>query len=281
MLAVIVALTTLGSGCEYARKVIAKDKLNQGAIRYNQGQNKLAQEFFKDASETDPTNPITWLYLGATLVKDYKKEVDTAKQKEIANQALEVYKKALSLSTNNCQATDNALSYMATIYDDLNNVEEWHKTMENRATNQCTKPELQAQSYYSIGQKYWKCSYDQTTRYQDKTLTATDPFHYRSFEARADYAAEAQADRQKAATCVTKGFENFEKALKLDPEYVDVMYYKGLLYREQQKLTKEDAKRKELDKIAVKIAADASALQKKKEAAAALKREQEQVAPKS
>lgn len=277
MLAVIVALTTLGSGCEYARKVIAKDKLNQGAIRYNQGQNKQAQEFFKDASETDPANPITWLYLGATLVKDYKKEIDDAKKKDIANQALGVYQKALSLSANNCVATDNALSYMATIYDDLNNVEEWLKTMENRATNQCTKDELKAQSYYSIGQKYWKCSYDQTTRYQDKALIATDPFHYRKM----DYAAEAVSDRQKAEACVAKGFENFEKALRLDPEYVDVLYYKGLLYREQQKLTKEDAKRKELDKIAVKIAAEASALQKKKEAAAALKREQEQAAPKS
>jgi outer membrane protein assembly factor BamE (lipoprotein component of BamABCDE complex) len=31
------ALALLNSGCEYARKVIAKDQLNQGAILYNQG----------------------------------------------------------------------------------------------------------------------------------------------------------------------------------------------------------------------------------------------------
>ena len=36
-IALIAALATLGSGCEYARKVIAKDKLNQGAIEYNKG----------------------------------------------------------------------------------------------------------------------------------------------------------------------------------------------------------------------------------------------------
>lgn len=276
----IVALTVLASGCQYARTVLAKDKVNQGAIKYNQGNNKDAQVFFKDATETDPSYTVAWLYYGATLVKDYKKEIDEAKKKEIANHALDVYKKALSLSNGNCVAIDNALSYMATIYDDLRDFESWRKTMEDRATNECTKKEAKAQSYYSIGVKYWQCSYDQTTRYQDKEKAAKDPFHFRSFEARADYAAEAQADRQKAENCVTKGLENLEKAMAIDPEYVDAMFYKGLLYRERQKLTKEEAKRKELDKMAVKIAEEASALQKKKEAAAAQAREQQQAAPK-
>lgn len=45
MLAVIVALTMLGSGCQYAKTVLAKDKVNQGAIKYNQGHNKEAQDF--------------------------------------------------------------------------------------------------------------------------------------------------------------------------------------------------------------------------------------------
>lgn len=273
MLAVIVALTMLGSGCQYAKTVLAKDKVNQGAIKYNQGHNKEAQDFFKDATETDPAYTVAWLYYGATLVKDYKKEIDEAKKKEIATHALEVYNKALTLAKNNCVAVDNALSYMATIYDDLNDVEHWRQTMEERATNSCTKKEAQAQSYYSIGVKYWQCSYDETTRYQDKL--AKDPFHYRNM----DYAA-ALPDKQKAEACVAKGFENLEKAMRIDPEYVEAMFYKGLLYREQQKLTKEEAKRKELGQMAEKIAKDASALQKQKEAAAAQKQEQEQAAPK-
>src|SRR5262245_1858721 len=94
MLVVIVALATLGSGCQYARTVLAKDKVNQGAIKYNQGRNKEAQEYFKDATETDPTYTMAWLYYGATLVKDYKKELDDAKKKEGAHRALEVYKRA-------------------------------------------------------------------------------------------------------------------------------------------------------------------------------------------
>ena len=176
-LAAIVALTTLGSGCEYVRKVIAKDKLNQGAIEYNRGNTAGAQEFFKDASETDPNNPVTWLYLGATLVKDYKKETDDAKKKDIANKALDVYKKAMKLASENCVVVDNALSYIAVIHDDMNDFEEWRKTMEERATSECTtKKEIKAQSYYSIGVRYWQRAYDQTTRYQNKVELARRSF---------------------------------------------------------------------------------------------------------
>jgi tetratricopeptide (TPR) repeat protein len=231
-------------------------------IEYNKGNYRNAQEFFKDASETDPNNPVTWLYLGATLVKDYKKEIDDAKKKELANKALEDYQTALSLASNNCVIVDNALSYIAVIHDDMKNNEEWRKTMELRATNQCMKKETRAQSFYGLGVNYWTCSYDQTTRYQDKALFNSDQFHYRKM----DYSPEALADRQKAQACVTKGFEYFEKALEIDPEYTQAMFYKGLLYRELQKLVKEEAKRKEFEQSALKIAADATTLQRKKEA---------------
>jgi len=277
MLAAIVALTTLGSGCDYIRKVIAKDKVNQGAIQYNQGHFRQAQEFFKEATETDPSYTIAWLYLGATLVKDYQKELDDAKKKEMAGRALDVYKKALSLSGENCGNVDNALSYIAVIYDDMNNEEEWRNTMQERATNKCTKKDAQAQAYYSIGVKYWQCSSTQTNRYADKALLAREPFHYRKM----DYAAEALSDRQKAETCVAKGLESFEKAMQIDPEYVEAMYYKALLYRQRQMLTKEAAKHKELGEIAAKITNDATALQKQKEAIAAQQKAQEQAAPKS
>lgn len=276
-LGAIVALTMLGSGCEYARKVIAKDKLNQGMIEYNKGNYKNAQEFFKDASETDPNNPTTWLCLGATKVKDYKREIDDAKKKDLANQALEVYQKALSLANNNCSTVDNALSYIAVIHDDMRNTDEWRKVMEERATNQCIKKESQSQSYYGIGVNYWQCSYDQTTRYQDKTMFSNDAFHYRKM----DYSPEALTDRQKAQTCVTKGFEYLEKALQIEPEYTQAMFYKGMLYRELQKLVKEEAKRKEFEQMAIKIADEATAMQKKIEAAAAEQKAREQAAPTS
>ncbi|HEY6404432.1 MAG TPA: hypothetical protein VI479_23640, partial [Blastocatellia bacterium] len=78
-----------------------------------------------------------------------------------------------------------------------------------------------------------------------------------------------------------KGFEYLEKALAVDPEYTQAMYYKALLYRERQKLTKEEPKRKEFEQMADKISADASALDKKREAEAARAKAQEATAPTS
>ncbi len=274
-LASIVALAMSGSGCEYARKVIAKDKLNQGALKYNKGEYKEAQEFFRSASETDPSNSVALLYLGATLVKDYNKETDEAKQKEIANEALRTYKKAIDIANGNCVVIDNALSYIAVIYNDIKDFDEWRKTMEERATSPCTKNDVKAQSYYSIGQKYWQLAYDQTTRYQDKYNT--DPFHYRKM----DYSAEALADKRKTEENVAKGFEYLEKALEIDPEDPQVVFYKALLYRERQKLTKEEAKRKEFERMALKTMEEGTALQKKREAAAAEQKAREQTSPTS
>jgi tetratricopeptide (TPR) repeat protein len=255
-LAAILALTLLGSGCDYLKKVLAKDKINQGSILYNQGRLREAQQFFKEATEMDPNNSVGWLYYGATLVKDYKVKSGPERE-QAANQALDVYKKALDLSANNCKNQDNAISYIATIYDDLENKDENRNWLLKRAEGECATKEIKATTYYSIAVKYWTCSYDQTTRYQDKTKSATEPFHYRNM----DYPA-AQQDKTNAEGCITKGLEYIEKALQVDPDYVDAMFYKGLLYRERQKLTKEEPKRKEFDSIAQKIADEATALQK-------------------
>ncbi|MGE0104238.1 MAG: hypothetical protein AB7H86_11930 [Blastocatellales bacterium] len=271
MLVAVVCLAGLGSGCEYAKKVIAKDKVNQGAILYNQGRMKEAQEFFKEATEMDGNNPIAWLYYGATLVKDYK-NLSGADRDKVANEALDVYKKAIDLAGSNCRTVDNARSYIATIYDDLGNADMNREWLLKRAEDEaCSTKEIKATTYYSIAVKFWTVSYDETTRYAEKG--ATDPFHYRNM----DYPA-ALPDKKKAEEAVTRGLEFIDKALAVDPEYVDALFYKGLLYRERQKLTKEEAKRKELDQMAQKISDEASALQKKKEEAAA-KAAAEQPAP--
>jgi len=262
LISAIVGLSMASTGCEYANKVIAKDKLNQGAILYNRGNFKDAQQFFREATETDPSNPVALLYLGATLVKDYKAESGD-EQKRLANEALAVYQKALDLSTDNCSIADNAISYIASIHDDMGNSNEWRNWMLRRAEGECSpSTQVKATTYYAIAVKYWTCSYDETTRYQDKG--AKDPFHYRNM----DYPA-ALPDKQKAEDCALKGLEYIEKAIAVDPTYADAMFYKGLLYREQQKLTKDEPKRKELDQLAVTTAEKASAVLKQKEAEAA------------
>jgi tetratricopeptide (TPR) repeat protein len=257
----IVALAMFGSGCDYARKVLAKDKLNQGVLKFNEGKREEAKAHFKDAIDYDPDNAVAWLYYGATLVRDYKdEEKNEAKRREIANQALQTFEKALTLSGSNCTNKDNAISNIAVIYDDLSDNDNWRTWILKRAEDSCSTKETRAASYYVVATRYFNCSHDQTNRYQDRTKV-NDSWHYRDM----DYPA-ALPDKRKAEDCVTKGLEYIEKALQEDPEDANSLFYRGLLYRERQMLTKDPVKRKELDQMAMKSYDQATAMQKKKEA---------------
>jgi hypothetical protein len=260
-------LSIFTSGCDYTKKVIAKDKLNQGAISYNQGKTKEAQQYFRDALSWDDKSAIAHLFYGATLVKDYK-NVSGDERKKLAGEALQTYKKALELTTNNCRNTDNALLYIASIYEDLDERDNWREWILKRTEGDCSSKDLKATTFYTVAVKFWEDAKNQTDRYQSKG--DQDPFHYRNM----DYPA-AQADKLKTEESITKGLEFIDKALQVDPEYVQAMYYRSLLYRQKQMMTKDEPKRKEIDVIAKKITDDASALEKRKEEEAAKKQKEE------
>lgn len=259
----VLGLGLMSSGCDYVRKIVAKDKLNQGAALYNQGNTKQAQVFFKDATDTDPNNTVAWLFYGATLVKDYKSASNDAKRKQMAQDALGVFDKALALSDNSCAYKTNALSYKASIYDDLNDFDKWRDARLKVAEDpKCGTKDLKATTYYTIASRYWTLAYDQTERYKDKAKASVgDNWHYRNM----DYPA-AQADKEKTLANIQEGLKYINLALAVDPEYVDAIYYKGLLYRQVVVTTKDEAKRKEYTKEAEALNDQASKIQKQREA---------------
>lgn len=260
-LALVIAGAMLTSGCEFAKKVIAKDKLNQGTIVYNQGKTKDAKQYFKEATDLIPTNSVAWLYYGSTVYKDFQ-NASGEEHKKLGDEVLGIFKKALDLAPpNDCKIRDSAIGYIANTYSDLDDANSNREWLLKRAEGECATKEIKASTFYSVGVKYWQCSYDQTTRYQDKTQTAKDPFHYRNME----YPA-ALPDKDKAMKCVDDSLKFLEKSIAEDSEYFDAYFYKALVYREKQKLTKEEPKRKEYADMAEKITKQAVDLQKKKEA---------------
>jgi tetratricopeptide (TPR) repeat protein len=259
-LASLLALTVLTSGCEFTKKVIAKDKLNQGAILYNGGKIKEAEGYFREAAELIPNNPIAWLYYGSTVYKRFQ-NASGDEQKQLGQQALDIFKKAFELSPESeCKTRDSAMGYLASVYDELKDDDNNRMWTLKRAEGSCADKASRAITYYSVGVRYWRCSYDQTSRYADKT-NITDAFHYRNM----DYPA-ALPDKEKAMKCADDGLKYVEQALAENPEYVDAMFYKALLYRQKQMLTKEEPKRKEMADMAQKITDQATALGKKIEA---------------
>ena len=65
---------------------------------------------------------------------------------------------------------------------------------------------------------------------------------------------------------VDKGEEAVEKALKLKPDYVEAIVYKGLLLRLQANLEKDPSKQQSLIKEAEALSAKAADLRKQKAA---------------
>ncbi len=266
-LTVVVALLLTSSGCQFTRKVIGKDKLNQGVIAYNAGNFGEALQLFKSATEYISDQPVVWLYYGAALRKTYQAKGSGQEWMETVNQALDAYNKALELAGNDCKTKDNAIGYIATIYDDLmantegedkikyeNAHREW---LLKRAENECATNDVKVVTYYSIAVKYWTCAYNQSTRYSDKTK-AFDPFHCRNFY--------YEPDKKKFEDCLVKGFEYIDKALAINPDYADALSYKSLLFRERQKATCAEAERKKFEAEAKKLADRAIELMKQQKA---------------
>ncbi|NOT63545.1 MAG: hypothetical protein HOP19_25315 [Acidobacteria bacterium] len=258
-LAALLGTTVMTSGCEFTKKVIAKDKLNQGAIAYNGGKTKVAESYFKEAVDMVPNNAVAWLYYGATQYKTFQ-GLGADERKQVAPQVLDTFKKALDFSNNDCKIRDSALGYISSIYSDLDDTDNNIIWMLKRADGECADKTTKAITYYSVGVKKWQCSNNQTNRYSDKK--SQDPFHYRDMA----YSPEALKDRDKAMQCANEGMQYIEKSLAEDPQSPDSKFYKALLYRELQYMTKEEPKRKEFGALAQKINDEAVALNKKKEA---------------
>lgn len=250
--AALVGLLISTTSCSFVRKVVGKDKLNQGVIAYNQGQDEKALELFKTATEYMPDNATAWLYYGAALFKQLRSNP----QKDKAQQVIDVYQKALDLSGSNCKNRGNAIGYIASIYDTIGEQEKHREWLLKRAADECADKSVKATTYYSIAVGYWKCAYDQSTRFADKAKLQSEPFHCRNFY--------SKPDKDKFDECLKNGNMYIEKALATDPEYVDAMSYKSLLLREEQKATCNEADRKKYAEEAESIAKKAIDLAKKK-----------------
>lgn len=258
------------TSCGFVSKVIGKDKLNQGVIAYNQGQDAKALQLFESATKYMPDNATAWLYYGAALFKELR-TLPPEEQKKKAPHLLEVYTKAMDMAGSNCKNKVNAIGYIASIYDIIGETDKYREWQLKRATDDCADNPLKATTFYSIAVGYWKIAYDESTRYADKAKLQAEPFHCRNFY--------FKPDKDKFDDALNKGMEYIEKSLAIDPEYTDALSYKSLLLREKQKATCNEADRKKFADEAEKFGKMAVETAKKKkeqaEAAAAAKEAKE------
>ena len=276
-LTLLTSILFLNSGCTVVNTLRGKDMLNQGILKYNQGNTVAAAELFEKASALIPTNPNVWLCLGAVKYKGIN-NAPTGKADEVAKEALNCYTKALeNASPTDCKIRDTAIGYIAAIYGDrLSEGDKVaHETAQRewllkRTEGECATPDIKAQTYYSIGVKHWQNAFGISNAYADKQKNDSDPFHCRVIN--------NPVDKAKFDNAVNQAFEYLNKSIASKPDYSEAHSYLSLMYREKQKTSCSDAKKFEADaqkeaKIAIELAAKAKAEAEAKAAEEAAKGE--------
>jgi hypothetical protein len=167
------------------------------------------------------------------------------------------FEKALALASD-CETKNRILTSIIMAYYNLGAEAEVDESMLKIAESECATDEIKSSMYYSIGVNNWKRAYDLSIKYASRNINiqARAPFHYRSIT--------NLADKRKFDDCLTKGFEYIDKALAVNPEYVEAMFYKALFCREKQKTSADAAERKRWADEAIAMVDKATKIQNQK-----------------
>jgi Tfp pilus assembly protein PilF len=223
-IAAVVALALAGASC---KKLESRDRLNKGVQAFKNAQYPEAVERFKEAVDLDPTFTPARLYLGTAYVSQYIPGADSPENKQMAEAAFAQFKIVLDSEPNNILAITN----IAALYlnqKDMRSARQWYERLTQADPNN-------AVAFYSLGFVAWSEWYpaDQQARVDSK-MKQEEPGPIKDKKIR-------EALKTKYASVVEGGKKNLERALQIDPEYVDAMAYMNLLYREAADLTDNKA----------------------------------------
>jgi len=219
----LVALLSL-TGCN---KLKARDELNKGVRAYKGGQYETAISHFQRAIELDPKLLNARLYLATAYASQFVPGAPSEENKQMAQAAIREFEKVLEVDPNNT----TALAYIASLYFGLGGAEksldairaQFEKSKEYRRL----LIQVDAQNpehYYSIGVLNWALAHRANEELRiplrlrpDEPLPAT---------ARRELA-------QKNGALVEEAIEMLQKAIQLNPNYVDAITYLNLIYRQK------------------------------------------------
>ena len=234
-LAILALLVASGAGCSLVGKVRAKNELNEAAKSYKEGHFEDAEQHAKRALSLDPTNRTALIFVARIIHQQYKPGVDSADNVQRARDAIEAYKKVLENDPNNEEAY-KAISVLYAATKDEANLRAW---ITARATDPNKTPEKRGEAYAILAGKDWDCSFKITELPDVKVMAAEGKVNYQK--------PKDPKDFDTIQRCVTKGLEEAETAIKLDPNSEAAWSYKTNLLIEAAKIAKMNG---EADKAA-------------------------------
>ena len=214
--ALLALLVWLG-GCT---KLRARDQLNKGVQSYKNAKYEDAIEHFKTAVALDPNLLTARLYLATAYAQQYIPGADTPENNQMAQQAIDEYKKVLDAKPNREQKT-TSLKGIASLYFNMKKLGDAKQYHERVAQQDPNDPE----AYYSIAVIDWTQTYQPRMEERAKLgLKPDQPLKDKKV---------CQILRERNLSTVDDGIQNLQKALQLRPDYDDAMAYLNLLYREK------------------------------------------------
>lgn len=206
----------------------ALEELQEAARLYRDGDFAGAQRHSESALELDPAQPNAPFFIARSIHAQYRVGIFTPENISKAHEAIAAYRRVFDRWPNN----DEAFNAIAFLYGAINEKENQLEWVKRRALDSSVALEKRAEAYVFLAYKDWECSYriteDKENQYALVGAKGQKTVRFKMPQNREDF--------DTAMLCTTRGLEEVETALALDPDNEKAWGYKGNLLYEAQKL---------------------------------------------
>ncbi len=233
---VVIFLLLAASGCS---KLKARDELNKGVRAFKGGEFESAVEHFKQSIEHDPDLLTARVYLAIAFASQFVPGSPDEQNVQFARTAIGEFEKVLEVEPGNL----TALGYIASLYYGLSGSEQsdqgirefFDKAKEFRRRLIEVDPQ-NPENYYSIGVIDWTLAFKANmAKRAELGLRPDVPLPRRSLRQLAD----------ENSALVEEGSEMLEKAIEINPTYIDAISYLNLMYRQKADIVATSQEREE------------------------------------
>jgi hypothetical protein len=175
------------------------------------------------------------LFLARIVHRQYKRGISTPENIAKARDAIELYKKILQEDPKN----EEAFKAIADLYGSIKEDDKQRAWILQHATDRNIADDKRAEAYIILASKDWHCSNEITDLPANKTTTINPATNKGTVSYKKP---KDEKDFQSAKMCATRGLEEIENAVKLDPTSEPAWSYKTNLLLEASKLAEMEGK---------------------------------------
>jgi len=210
-------LALLAISAASCQKLQARDNLNKGVQAFRAQKYDIAIDHFKKAIELDPQLKDAELYLATGYAQQFAPGSPTEENQKIAELAVQTFQKVLDKDP----ANKTAMAGIASIYQ---NNAQYDKAREAYIKNAEIDPQNHI-PFYAVGSVDWIIVHN----------------------------TESKLSPEEKSKLIEEGMQYLDKAMTLNPDYEDTLWYQNLLLREKAnliddkiKLTKDKTAQKDM-----------------------------------